>query len=101
MLSVRATSTIAISRATPGRRVGRACRPATLKLRKARPCTRFVAAGRLTRKNQAAGAHRVPFSGRIGRRALRPGKYRAAIVAADASGKRSKPALTSFTIVRR
>ena len=35
-------------------------------------------------RNLRPGAQRVPFSGRIGSRALRPGRYRATIVATDA-----------------
>ncbi|HET8821953.1 MAG TPA: hypothetical protein VFM57_10435 [Thermoleophilaceae bacterium] len=40
------------------------------------------------------------FSGRIGRRKLRPGVYRARFVAADAAGNRSRTATVRFRIVR-
>jgi len=46
------------------------------------------------------GADSVKFSGRIGRRALRPGRYRATITATDPSGNGSKPRSVSFRIVR-
>jgi hypothetical protein len=47
------------------------------------------------------GANRIAFSGRIGRRALKPGRYVATITAADASGKRSAPRTLRFTVVKR
>ena len=47
------------------------------------------------------GATAVPFSGRIGRRALKPGKYRVTVVVADAAGNRSKPRSIGFRVVRR
>jgi hypothetical protein len=42
----------------------------------------------------------LKFSGRIGRRALRPGSYRATITATDAAGNKSRPKTLSFKIVR-
>ena len=47
-----------------------------------------------------AGGNRIRFSGRVGRRALRPGRYRATLRAVDAAGKRSKPQTVRFRIVR-
>jgi hypothetical protein len=52
------------------------------------------------KRNARPGANRIAFSGRIGRRALRPGRYVARIVASDASGKRSAPRTLHFTVVR-
>ena len=52
------------------------------------------------RRTAQAGGNRVRFSGRVGRRALRPGRYRATLTAVDAAGKRSNPATVSFRIVR-
>ena len=46
------------------------------------------------------GQNSVRFTGRIGRRALRAGRYRAVIRATDAAGNRSAPSLTRFRIVR-
>jgi hypothetical protein len=40
------------------------------------------------------------FSGRIGRRALAPGAYRALVRATDAAGNRSAAATVRFTVVR-
>ena len=54
----------------------------------------------LTRARTRAGANRIRFSGRVGRRILRPGVYRATITATDAAGNRSKPARVRFRVVR-
>jgi hypothetical protein len=42
----------------------------------------------------------VKFTGRIGRRALRPGAYRATVTAKDAAGNASKGSSARFTVVR-
>jgi hypothetical protein len=70
------------------RRVGRRVR-----------CVRFVRRGTLTRSG-SAGRNSVRFSGRIGRRALRPGRHRFALVATDPQGNRSAPRRVSFRILR-
>jgi CSLREA domain-containing protein len=54
---------------------------------------RFAAAG-------ISGANRHRFSGRIGRRALPPGSYRATLVAKDSAGQASKPKRLTFRVVR-
>ena len=46
------------------------------------------------------GLNRIAFSGRVGKRALRPGRYRAAITATDAAGHRSKTRRVRFVVVR-
>jgi hypothetical protein len=56
------------------------------------------AAGKLTRKS-VAGSNTVKFSGRIGKRALRPGRYRVVMTATDAAGNRSAAVRASFRIV--
>jgi hypothetical protein len=57
------------------------------------------AAGTLTRRI-AAGRSRIRLSGRIGRRALRPGNYRLRLTAVDAVRNRSVPSVLRFTVVR-
>jgi hypothetical protein len=100
-LSEAASSRIVIDRALPGRRVGRRCKPATHRLRRHRPCTRFTRAGTLRRANRPAGLNRVPFSGRIAKRALAPGHYRATTTATDRAGNVSQPRRMRLRIVRR
>jgi hypothetical protein len=60
---------------------------------------RAVKAGRLTRANLANGRNSIAFSGRIGRRALKPGDYTASLRARNAKGK-AKPVAVRFTIVK-
>jgi hypothetical protein len=60
---------------------------------------RYRTVGKL-RRTGLKGSNRVRFTGRIGRRALRAGRYRAVITATDAAGNRSAPSLTRFRIVR-
>lgn len=100
-LSEAATATVLIERRTKGRRVGTACRKATAKLRRRKACTRYERRGTLTRRNLKAGANRIAFSGRIGRRALPLGSYRLTLTARDAAGNRSSARRVTFTIVKR
>jgi hypothetical protein len=44
------------------------------------------------------GPNRIRFSGRIGKRSLRPGRYRAVIAATDAAGNRSTLRRTRFRV---
>ena len=79
-LSEPATVTVAIQRAVAGRR--------------------YVRAGRSLTRVAKAGANRLRFSGRIARRKLRPGTYRARFTAIDAAGNRSRTANVRFSVVR-
>jgi putative Ig domain-containing protein/FG-GAP repeat protein len=99
-LSEPATVVITIARELAGRRSGKRCVRPTRKLAHKRRCTRFVTAGKLTRRGQAAGRRTLAFSGRMGRRALKPGRYRATIVATDPSRNTGRRKTATFTIVR-
>ena len=55
-------------------------------------------AGKLVRTAKK-GANRLKFSGRIGRRALKRGRYLAVITATDAAGNRSAPRRVKFRVV--
>ncbi len=61
---------------------------------------RYRRVGRLTRSGRA-GVNRTRFSGRLGKRALRPGRYRVRITAIDAAGNRSARRIARFRITRR
>ena len=65
-----------------------------------RRCSALKRAGTLNRAGKA-GANRLSFTGRIGRRALSRGAYKATITAANASGGKSRPRALRFWIVRR
>jgi hypothetical protein len=96
-LSENARVTIRIERLLPGVRVRRNCLAPRLGRRGTR-CTRAILAGTLTRALRR-GSTRVPFSGRIGRRALPAGSYRAVLRATDAAGNNSRTRTLGFTVV--
>ncbi|HZB74585.1 MAG TPA: hypothetical protein VE526_00070 [Solirubrobacteraceae bacterium] len=96
VLSAPATVTIRIERARAGRRKGGKC----VKPRKGltRRCTRFTRVHRLTR-TLPAGAARVAYTGRVGKRKLAPGRHRATLRAVNADG-RSAAVRLRFRVVR-
>jgi hypothetical protein len=100
-LSEPATARILIERVLPGRRVGKRCVAPTRKNRGRARCTRFKQAGTLTFRNRPAGQSKILFRGRIGKRVLLAGSYRATITATDAAGNRSRPKRASFKVLRR
>jgi glucose/arabinose dehydrogenase len=99
-LSEPARVTIAIDRLAPGRRVGSRCLAATRARRQRPRCTRALRRGTLVRTGVAAGRHSTPFSGRLGRRSLAVGRYRATLRATDAAGNVSRAARIRFRIAR-
>ena len=102
-LSERSDLRITFQKAARGRRSKGRCRKPSRRLRRAKRCTRYVRVrgAVLTRKGLAAGLRRIKFTGRIGRRALKPGRYRALVTATDAAGNKSAAARPRFRIVRR
>ena len=96
-LSEPARVVLRVKRARPGRRSGGRCVAPSPRLRAASRCLRYTTVGTLRRAG-AGGANRVRFTGRIGRTALRPGRYRAVIVATDQTGNRSVPRRAAFRI---
>jgi hypothetical protein len=99
-LKAPATVTIAITRQVAGRRQGKRCVAAsTPRAAHGKRCTRAVKAGALTRANLPNGPSAIAFSGRIGKRALKPGAYTATVSARNAKG-RSKPVVLRFAVVR-
>ena len=94
-----ARAATAVTAARRGTKIGyRLSEPARVTLRIQRIGTRRPT-GTLRRTGRA-GANRVAFSGRIGRRALRPGRYRLTVHATDAAGNRSTARAARFRIVR-
>ena len=98
-LSTAADVTLTINRLRPGRRVGGRCVKQTRVNRQRPTCKRRVRAGRLQRAGRQ-GRTRTRFSGRIGRKALRPGRYQVAVVART-GGRSSAPRRAGFLVVRR
>ena len=102
-LSEESTIRITIERALPGRRARKRsgpCRAPSKKRAKNRKCTRYKRSGTLTRRGEGPGRDSTAFSGRIGRKALKPGKYRATLRATDAAGNRSSAKRLSFRVVK-
>jgi hypothetical protein len=97
-LSEQASTTLTVTRRVAGRRKGKRCVAPGKPRKGARRCTRSITIGTLTRK-AASGKRRVPFSGRIGKRKLAPGRYVLTVRARDAGGNRSAPRTARFTIV--
>jgi hypothetical protein len=91
--------TVTIQRRGQGRLRAGKCRPRTHKNRKRKRCTLYRTAGTLHRSAHA-GHNSIAFSGRIGKKALKPGRYRARITATTARG-RTKPKTLTFRIVKR
>ena len=71
----------------------------TLRFRRIGAHGRQSAVGTLKRAG-SKGLNRVRFSGRIGRRALLPGRYRVVATAVDPAGNRSTPKVARLRIVR-
>ncbi len=99
-LNTRSALRVTIEKRTTGRRVGKTCRKATKKLRKRKACVRYVRVGTLKRKQVKIGNRYLAFSGRIGKKALKPGRYRFSLVA-TAGTTRSKTVRAAFTVTRR
>ncbi len=100
-LSVPAGVRIELLRVATGQRRGRTCVSPTRRGggRHAPTCQLLLGSGTLSRRSEQAGADRVAFSGRVGRRSLRPGAYVGRLVAVGAGGA-SQAAALRFTIVR-
>jgi hypothetical protein len=90
---------LAVARRATGRRVGKTCRAPSRRLRSRRACTRLVPSGTLTRALTRTTAS-LRFSGRIGRRALRPGRYTLTATVTDAAGNVSRPRALTVTVRR-
>lgn len=98
----RSTATIQIQKPKKGRRSKGKCRKPTRKNRKGKRCKRWVkAAPTLTRRNVGPGKVSIKFTGRVRRKALKRGSYRASITVTDAAKNRAKARNASFRIVKR
>jgi hypothetical protein len=81
-------------------RGGRCVKPSRrLRRAGARRCIRSIAIRPALTRSLPAGANSVPFSGRIGRRALAPGSY-VATLTATADGRAGPPSSVGFVVVR-
>jgi hypothetical protein len=102
-LSEAARVELTIERRAAGRRVvvrgeRRCVKPRPRNAKRPR-CQRFLGRGRLT-MDARAGSNELRISGRIGRRALAPGAYRATLRATDPGGLRSARRTVAFRVLR-
>jgi hypothetical protein len=93
--------TVRVLAARAGRRRGTRCVRATPTNRRARRCTRYVSVGTVALSGRLNGRVNRRFSGRVRRRALKPGRYRLQVTATDVAGNRSRPATANFRIAKR
>jgi hypothetical protein len=100
-LSDPATVTMVVERSLKGRRSGSKCVKATAKLKRKKSCTRYVKSATLKRTYKSAGAKKLPFSGRAGRRAMPFGSYRIRATARAGTGTTSIERKATFKIVKR
>jgi uncharacterized delta-60 repeat protein len=97
-ISEAARVTIRIERALRGVKRGKRCVKPKRGVRGKR-CTRYVRVGQLVRESPK-GKSRVKFNGRIKRKALKRGPYRAVLRAVDAAGNKSPVRRLKFKVVR-
>lgn len=106
-LSTPATVRMRIQRIRRGRTQVRAIgevrcvrgRPPRGRSRRSRVCRRFRTVGQVVRNHGEAGSRRVTFTGRVGGRALKPGRYRFEITARDLEGRVHGPAHRKFRVL--
>jgi hypothetical protein len=100
-LSGPATVTIVVERVLRGRRASaNTCVKATTKLKRKKACTRYATVSTLKRVHTTAGAKKVAFSGRAGRKFMPLGRYRMRAVAIAGVGTGSAERRTTFKIVK-
>jgi hypothetical protein len=83
-----------------GRRSGKKCVKQTRRNRKRKRCTLLTLKKPVFIRSAAAGRSRVAWSGRLGRKALKPGAYVLRATPTDAAGNTGKARQISITIVR-
>lgn len=83
-LSIAANVELVFNQILRGKRKGKKCVRPTRSLKRAKNCRRYRSVGKLNRAG-VAGANKFKFSGRIGKRALKPGAYQL-VVRATAPG---------------
>jgi Tol biopolymer transport system component len=67
--------------------------------RKRGRCRRYRKAGSLIALDRPAGRSKTAFTGRIGRKPLKPGRFRATVIAVDPAGNRSRAARVLFRVL--
>ena len=99
-LSVAASTKFTVEKESAGRKKGRKCVKQTPRNRKAKKCKLYKAVRGSFTHSGKAGSNSFKFTGRVGRKSLKPGTYRLVAVATAGSSK-STIKQASFRIVRR
>jgi hypothetical protein len=90
-----------VERRATGRKKGKKCVAPTKKNRKAKRCTRYVKLRGSFSHASKAGLNKFTFTGRLGGKKLRPGRYRLVMVVTDPAGDKSKTRRINFRVVLR
>jgi uncharacterized delta-60 repeat protein len=96
--SVAATTTFTVARAMPGRKRGKSCVKPTRSNAKAKRCTRYVRVRGSFKHVDNVGKNGFRFTGRVGQKPLKPGRYRLS-AAPKLAGRSGKVARFAFRIV--
>jgi hypothetical protein len=96
-LSNAARVTVRFDRLTTGRRKGRSC---STRVRRGKRCTIVRRAGTMT-VNGRAGGNRRSFSGKLGRKSLKPGRYRVTATPKSGRGDRATVVVVKAPKVKR
>jgi len=97
-LSEAATVTFTVERASAGRQVRKTCVKQTRPNRRAKKCTRYTRVTGMFTHAGKRGVTTIRFSGRLGRRALKRGRYQLVAVARDAAGNVSARRVAPYEI---
>jgi hypothetical protein len=99
-LSEPARVVFSVDRTIQGRKVGRKCRKQTPTNRKGKRCRLRTTVGRFA-KPSTTGPNKKKFSGRMGKRRLKPAAYRVLLIATDAAGNKSPAKVLTIRVKRR
>jgi uncharacterized delta-60 repeat protein len=97
--SQAARTTFTVARALPGRKSGKRCVKPTARNRGAKRCTRYVRVRGSFSRVDTVGKNSFRFTGRIRRRALKPGRYRLRATP-RVGGKAGRTVAIRFRIIR-
>ncbi|HEX8743569.1 MAG TPA: hypothetical protein VF712_10575 [Thermoleophilaceae bacterium] len=99
-LSEFARATVVFERQVRGKRSGRRCKPASGSVPRRLRCTAWKKAASLSQVTAQEGKNSLPFDGTVNGRALKPGSYRARVVAEDFAHAKATSPPDRFEVVR-
>lgn len=95
-LTEKARVTFVVQKPAAGRLVGKSCRKPSAKNRKGKRCTRWLRASKSFRANGKKGSNSLKFTGKIGSKTLKNGRYRLAATAVDRAKGKSPQRTAAF-----